>query len=260
MSNANAPTAGSSTLLEGFGAVLMLGYKALGQLLSGRVHARNTLAQMAFIGADSLPIALLIALSVGMVFALQIANEFIVYGATSAIGGVVAIALAREMAPILISVVLAGRVGSAIAAELGSMKVTEQIDALEVFGVDPIRYLVTPRVVACLVMLPLLVAMGDVVGLAGGYFVATTLKGITGTLYLSSVQTFLSAGDVLKGMLKSAIYGVLIAVIGCHEGLNTQKGAQGVGRATTNAVVYAMIAIFVLNYFLSSVLFPGGRV
>lgn len=232
---------------------------AVGQLLTGRWHRRNTLAQLAFIGVDSMPIALLIAASVGMVFTLQIASEFIRYGATSAIGGVVGVAVARELSPILISVVVAGRVGSAIAAELGSMKVTEQIDALEAFAVDPVRYLVVPRLLACVAMLPLMVVLGDAVGLVGGYFVATLAKGISSSLYLESIRDFMTVSDVLKGMLKGALFGGMIALIGCHQGMNAKKGAQGVGAATTNAVVYAMIAIFVLNYFLSMLLFPGGR-
>lgn len=249
---------GTTNALEGWGSLVILAGRAFRQLLSGQLHGRNTLAQLSFIGVDSLPIALLISLSVGMVFTLQIANEFIKYGATSAIGGVVAVALARELTPILVSVVIAGRVGSAIAAELGSMKVTEQIDALEVFAVDPTRYLVTPRLVACLVMVPLLVGLGNMVGIAGGYAIATNLKGISSSLFLTSIQQFLAPEDVFKGMFKAAIFGVLVALIGCYQGLNAKKGAQGVGAATTDAVVYSMIAIFVLNYFLSMVLFPGG--
>ena len=247
-------------LFEGLGNLVMLGGRAFSQIATGRIHWRNTFQQLSFIGVDSLPIAVLVTLSVGMVFTLQIANEFITYGATSAIGGVVAVALAREMAPILVGVVVAGRVGSAIAAEIGSMKVTEQIDALEVFAVDPTRYLVVPRLLSGLLMVPLMVALGDLVGLAGGWVVATAFKGINSQLYLTSIQTFLGVDDILKGMLKAAIFGLLIALIACHEGLTTKKGAQGVGTATTNSVVYAMITIFVLNYFLSMALFPGGGV
>ncbi|MDB5098163.1 MAG: mlaE [Cyanobacteria bacterium RYN_339] len=249
---------GTTAALEGWGHLALLGGQAFRQVFTGQLHVRNTIAQLSFIGVDSLPIALLISLSVGMVFTLQIANEFIKYGATSAIGGVVSVALARELTPILVSVVIAGRVGSAIAAELGSMKVTEQIDALEVFAVDPTRYLVTPRVVACLVMVPLLVGLGNMIGIAGGWAIATTMKGISSGLFLTSIQQFLSPADVLKGMFKACIFGILVALIGCHQGLNAKKGAQGVGAATTDAVVHAMIAIFVLNYILSMLLFPGG--
>lgn len=248
----------TTAALEGIGNLLLLASSCFRLVIAGKLHIRNTITQLAFIGVDSLPIALLISLSVGMVFTLQIANEFIKYGATSAIGGVVSVALARELAPILVSVVIAGRVGSAIAAELGSMKVTEQIDALEVFAVDPTRYLVTPRVVACLVMVPLLVGLGNMVGIAGGWAIATSMKGISSGLFLTSIQQFLSASDVFKGLLKSAIFGVLVALIGCHQGLNAKKGAQGVGAATTDAVVQSMIAIFVLNYILSMLLFPGA--
>ncbi|MEB3197236.1 MAG: ABC transporter permease [Candidatus Sericytochromatia bacterium] len=244
--------------LEFFGNLTTLGLRALRLLLTGQIHHRNAVTQLAFIGVDSLPIALLISLSVGMVFTLQITHEFIKYGATTAIGGVVSIALARELAPILVSVVIAGRVGSAIAAELGSMKVTEQIDALEAFAVDPGRYLVVPRVIACMVMVPLLTGLGLLIGAAGGWLVATKMMGISSALFLNSIQGFLVPADVFKGMFKAGIFGFLIAVIGCHQGLNAKKGAQGVGEATTNSVVHSMIAIFVLNYFLSLVLFPGG--
>jgi phospholipid/cholesterol/gamma-HCH transport system permease protein len=243
--------------LERLGSLVLLSGRALGALASGQVHGRNTVSQLAFVGAESFPIAALIALTVGMVFTLQIANEFIRYGATSAIGGVVAIALARELAPIMISVVIAGRVGSAIAAELGSMKVTEQIDALEAFAVDPVRYLVVPRLIACIVMVPLLVGVGNMIGLLGGYWVATSMKGISSQMFLDSIQSFLVPMDVFKGMFKAALFGAAIALIGCHQGLNAKKGAQGVGAATTNAVVYAMVTIFILNYVLSMGLFGG---
>lgn len=245
-------------LLELFGDLVMLGGRALRLIATGQIHVRNAFGQLSFIGVDSLPIALLISLSVGMVFTLQITNEFIKYGATSAIGGVVGVALSRELAPILVSVVIAGRVGSAIAAELGSMKVTEQIDALEAFAVDPNRYLVVPRVIACVVMVPLLSGLGLLIGISGGWVVATQMMGISSALFLDSVQAFLFPSDIFKGMFKSAVFGLLIAVIGCHMGLTAKKGAQGVGAATTNSVVYSMIAIFVLNYFLSMALFPSG--
>ncbi len=246
------------SLLELFGDLMILGGRALRLLVTGQIHVRNTFGQLSFIGVDSLPIALLISLSVGMVFTLQITNEFIKYGATSAIGGVVSIALARELAPILVSVVIAGRVGSAIAAELGSMKVTEQIDALEAFAVDPNRYLVLPRVIACMVMVPLLSGLGLLIGITGGWIVATQMMGISPALFLDSIQAFLTPADVFKGMFKAGLFGIIIATIGCHMGLTAKKGAQGVGAATTNSVVYSMIAIFVLNYFLSIALFPGG--
>ncbi len=251
---------GKQTLgaLEALGALVLLTVDTAKQILSGRIHWRNTFAQMAFIGVESLPIALLTGLSVGMVFTLQIANEFIRFGATSVIGGVSAIALVRELGPTLTGVVVAGRVGAAIAAELGSMKVTEQIDALLAMAADPIRFLVVPRVIACVLMLPLLAFLADFVGIAGGYGIATGVKGISPEVFLSSLQQLLVPADVFKGLLKAMIFGLVVGIIGCYQGLNTSNGAQGVGKATTDAVVYSLITIFIANYFLSSWLFPGG--
>lgn len=242
---------------EGVGGYSILAAKALRLLFLGRIHWRNTLQQMALIGVDSMPIALLTALSVGMVFTLQIANEFIRYGATSVVGGVAAMAMVRELGPTLTGVVFAGRVGAAIAAELGTMKVTEQIDALVSLAADPIRYLVLPRILACTLMLPLLAMFADVLGVAGGYVVATTLKGINPTQFTESVRTLIGVEDVLKGLLKAGLFGAVVAIVGCAKGISTRGGAQGVGAATTSSVVTSLITIFVSNYFLSTFLFPG---
>lgn len=236
----------------------MLAGQAARQILRGRIHWRNTFAQMAFIGVESLPIALLTGLSVGMVFTLQIANEFIRFGATSVIGGVSAIALVRELGPTLTGVVVAGRVGAAIAAELGSMKVTEQIDALLAMAADPVRFLVVPRVIACVLMLPLLAFLSDFVGIAGGFGIAVWVKDIPSEVFLTSIQQLLWPSDIFKGLFKAMIFGLVVGIIGCYQGLNTSNGAQGVGKATTDSVVYSLITIFILNYFLSSWLFPGG--
>lgn len=251
---------GKQTLntLEALGSIVILAGNTARTILQGRIHARNTFQQMAFIGVESLPIALLTGLSVGMVFTLQIANEFIRFGATTVIGGVSAIALVRELGPTLTGVVVAGRVGAAIAAELGSMKVTEQIDALLAMAADPIRYLVAPRVIACILMLPLLAFLADFVGIAGGFGVAVGVKGISSEVFLTSLQQLLKPDDILKGMLKAMIFGAVVGIIGCYQGMNTSNGAQGVGKATTDAVVYSLITIFVTNYFLSSWLFPGS--
>lgn len=247
------------TAVAGLGEIAMLSWAALVRLLHADIHWRNTLDQMAFIGVESLPIALLTALSVGMVFTLQISSEFIRYGATTVIGGVVAIALVRELGPTLTGVVVAGRVGAAIAAELGSMKVTEQIDALEVLAADPVRYLVLPRVLACLIMLPVLTFLSDLVGIAGGYVVASYVKGINPQLYLISIQQLLVPGDVYKGLIKAVVFGGILAVVGCTKGLTANNGAKGVGQATTSSVVVSLLSIFVVNYFLSLLLFPGGH-
>lgn len=226
-------------------------------LLSLRRQPSLTLVlrQMAHLGVDSLPIVLLTIGFTGMVMTMQTAHEFIKYGAQSSVGGVVAIAMGRELAPVLTGVVAAGRVGAAITAEIGSMKVTEQIDALRVMATSPVAYLVVPRLIACVIMLPILVVFGDIVGTAGGYLVATFYADINSFTFLNSIKVFAVVNDVTGGLVKSMFFGAIIAIIGCYKGLNTAEGAEGVGRATTGSVVTSMILIFVSNYFLSFILY-----
>jgi len=236
-------------------AAVLLGGQVLVHLLRGRIHRRNTIEQMATVGPDSLLIALTTATFVGMVFTIQVAREFINFGATSAIGGVLAIALSRELAPALTAVVLAGRVGSAFAAEIGTMRVTEQIDALQMLKADPIDYLVIPRVLGCCLMLPLLTILSFIMGMAGGVFIATTLYDIPQNIILESARNFLDLWDLTSAALKAVVFGSLIAVIGCSWGLTTTGGAKGVGQSTTAAVVTAMLSIFIINFFLSWIMF-----
>ena len=238
-------------------AAILLGGQVLMHLLAGKIHRRNTLDQMAMVGPESLAIALLTASFVGMVFTIQVAREFINFGATTAVGGVLAIALARELAPVLTAVIVAGRVGSAFAAEIGTMRVTEQIDALYVLKTDPIDYLVIPRVIACCLMLPILTIMCLLTGLAGGLLIATSMYDISQTVFLDSVRNFLNVSDLFSASVKAFCFGGLIAVIGCSWGLTTTGGAKGVGQSTTTAVVTALLAIFISNFFLSWVMFQG---
>jgi phospholipid/cholesterol/gamma-HCH transport system permease protein len=241
------------TCLESFGKIMLLVFETIYYL--GRSNFKNTLHQMAHLGADSLPIILLTILFTGMVMTVQIAHEFIKYGAQSSVGGVIAIAMGRELAPVLTGVVTAGRVGAAITAEIGSMKVTEQIDALRVMAVNPIEYLVVPRFVACMLMLPILVVFADIIGTVGGYLVATLFSGIGSYTFLNSIKIFAEVNDVLGGVVKGMFFGGIIAIIGCHKGLTTAPGAEGVGHATTSSVVSSIIIIFICNYFLSLLLF-----
>ncbi len=235
-------------------ALLILG-KVTVLLLRGRLHRRNTIEQMAIVGTDSLTITLVTALFVGAVFTIQVAKEFINFGAQQAIGGVLAIAITRELAPVLTAVIIAGRIGSAFAAELGTMEVTEQIDALYILRTDPIDYLVTPRIVACILMIPLLTIVSLVTGLGGGMVIAQSLYGISRITFVDSIQSFLTTWDVITSMIKSAVFGALIAAIGTTWGLTTSGGAKGVGESTTSAVVTALLAIFSSNFFLSWMLF-----
>ncbi|PZO45870.1 MAG: ABC transporter permease [Phormidesmis priestleyi] len=238
-------------------AAIFLGGQVIIHLISRPIHRRNTLDQMAAVGPESLLIALVTAVFVAMVFTIQVAREFINFGASTAIGGILALTLARELAPVLTAVVIAGRVGSAFAAEIGTMRVTEQIDALQMLKSDPIDYLVIPRVIACALMLPLLCVLSFMTGMAGGLLVATNLYGISTSVFMNSAQSFLTPWDLVSALIKSVIFGTLIAVIGSSWGLTTTGGAKGVGQSTTTAVVTSLLAIFVANFFLSWVMFQG---
>ncbi len=233
---------------------LILG-KVVILLLKGRLHRRNTIEQMTIVGTDSLIITLITALFVGAVFTIQVAKEFINFGAQQAIGGVLAIAITRELAPVLTAVIIAGRIGSAFAAELGTMEVTEQIDALYILRTDPLDYLVTPRLVACVLMIPLLTIVALITGLGGGMVIAQGLYDISRVTFLDSVQSFLTTWDVISSLIKAGVFGALIATIGTTWGLTTTGGAKGVGESTTSAVVTALLAIFSANFFLSWILF-----
>ncbi|MBD2526042.1 MlaE family lipid ABC transporter permease subunit [Nostoc sp. LEGE 12447] len=238
-------------------AAIFLGGQVLVHLLRGKIHRRNTLEQMAAVGPDSLFIALLTAIFVGAVFTIQVAREFINFGAGNIIGGVLSIALTRELSPVLTAVVLAGRVGSAFAAEIGTMRVTEQIDAMLMLKTDPIDYLVIPRVIACCLMLPILTLLSLITGMFGGFVIATNVYNLSDTVFLDSARNFLGIWDIISAMLKACCFGILIAVIGCSWGLTTTGGAKGVGQSTTTAVVTALLIIFVSNFFLSWLMFQG---
>jgi phospholipid/cholesterol/gamma-HCH transport system permease protein len=244
----------SRWLIKVVQALLILG-KVVVLLLRGRLHRRNTIEQMAIVGTGSLTITLITALFVGAVFTIQVAKEFINFGAQQAIGGVLAIAITRELAPVLTAIIIAGRIGSAFAAELGTMEVTEQIDALYILRTDPLDYLVTPRLVACVLMIPLLTIVSLLTGLGGGMIIAQSLYGISQNTFLDSVQRFLTTWDVITSMIKAGIFGALIASIGTTWGLTTTGGAKGVGESTTSAVVTSLLAIFSSNFFLSWILF-----
>lgn len=238
-------------------AAIFLGGQVIVHLLTRKIHRRNTLDQMAAVGPESLLIALITAAFVGMVFTIQVAREFINLGAGRAVGGVLALSLTRELAPVLTAVVLAGRVGSAFAAEIGTMRVTEQIDALYMLKTDPIDYLVIPRAIACCLMLPVLTVLSIITGMAGGMLVATNLYHLSETVFLDSARNFLQVWDLCSAAIKAFCFGGLIATIGCSWGLTTTGGAKGVGQSTTTAVVTALLAIFISNFFLTWVMFQG---
>jgi phospholipid/cholesterol/gamma-HCH transport system permease protein len=193
----------------------------------------------------------------GMIFTIQTARELIRFDAVSTVGGAFALAFCRELAPILTASIIAGQVGSAFAAEIGEMRVTEQIDALHILKTDPIDYLVLPRVIACSLMLPILTIIGLVVGIAGGVFAAGQFYQILPEVFLESVRNFLVIPDVLIVFLKGLIFGLLIAVIGCSWGITTVGGAKQVGESATAAVVTTWVSIFIVDFFLSLLLYEN---
>jgi phospholipid/cholesterol/gamma-HCH transport system permease protein len=237
-------------------AIFLTG-QVLFHLTKGKIHRRNTFEQMAAVGPDSVFIALVTAVFVGAVFTIQVAREFIAFGAGNIVGGVLALALTRELTPVLTAVIVAGRVGSAFAAEIGTMRVTEQIDALLMLKTDPIDYLVIPRVIACVIMLPILTLLSLVTGMLGGLIIATNVYNLADSVFLDSARNFLDIWDILSAMVKASCFGILIAIVGCNWGMTTSGGAKGVGQSTTAAVVTSLLLIFVFNFFLSAVMFQG---
>lgn len=244
-------------LLKLFASLLLAGQVVVHLCLKRRLHWRNTLEQMSIVGTESIPIALVTAAFVGGVFTIQVAKEFIRFGAQTVIGGVLAIALTRELCPVLTAVIIAARIGSAFAAEIGTMRVTEQIDALLMLRTDPIDYLVTPRLIACVLMLPILMIFSLITGILGASLVSQSLYSINPASFFDSVQLLLKPWDLVAAVVKSGIFGGLIALIGTNWGLLTTGGAKGVGESTTTAVVTALLAIFATNFFLSWFLFGG---
>jgi phospholipid/cholesterol/gamma-HCH transport system permease protein len=238
-------------------AAILLGGQVLIHILRFRFHYNNTLEQMRMVGPGSILITQLISATVGMLFTIQVAREFMSIGAGSAVGSVLLLALSREFAPVLTAVVVAGRVGAAFTAEIGTMKVSEQIDALYVLRTDPVDYLVIPRTIACCTMVPILTLMAIVTGMTGGWLVATAIYGLSSKEFIESVQKSLSDWDLICATIKGVVFGGLIAIIGCNWGLTTKGGAKGVGESTTAAVVTSLLAIFVSNFFLSWFLFQG---
>jgi phospholipid/cholesterol/gamma-HCH transport system permease protein len=216
---------------------------------------RQFLVQMVRIGVQSIPVVLLTALFTGAVLALQSFATLRRFNAEGFVGSLVSLSMVRELAPVIGGLIVAGRCGSAMAAELGSMRVSEQIDALEVMATDPIHYLVVPRVWATTLMLPLLVMLGNALGIWGGYLVAVVLMGANPVAYVDNTFQFMDMNDLVSGLIKAAVFGLLIAVIGCQKGFYTTGGAEGVGRSTTRAVVAASIAILISDFFLTKLLF-----
>jgi phospholipid/cholesterol/gamma-HCH transport system permease protein len=248
---------GSSILgfFQSIGALAMFIGKATMQCFAPPFYPRLILKQFIDIGYYSLPVVGMTALFTGMVLALQSYTGFTRFNAESAVAGVVALSVTRELAPVLAGLMVAGRVGASIAAEIGTMRVTEQIDALVTLSVNPFKYLIAPRVIAGTLMLPLLVLIGDIIGIYGGYLVSVHNLGFSSGNYISQTWDILERMDVLSGLYKAAAFGFIVSMMGCYHGFNSGRGAQGVGTATTYAVVSASILILITNYILTQVFF-----
>jgi phospholipid/cholesterol/gamma-HCH transport system permease protein len=239
--------------VQAFQDFIVLGTRAVRNVFRGPHYADDIFLQMDVIGVGSLPIVSMIGAFSGMVMALQMARALTTYGAQSQVGQIVSITLVRELGPVLTALLVAGRNASGMASELGSMKVTEQIDAMRALGTDPIQKLVTPRLVATAFVLPLLTILADFIGLVGGFVIANTILGITGSQYWTSAWRILEYNDLVQGLIKPFAFAVVIALVGCFYGMRTTGGTQGVGRATTRAVVVASVWIFVLTLLIARV-------
>jgi len=242
---------GVQAFLEGLGEMALLSRDALRQLVARPPEWRLVVDQLDQVGWRSLSIVNLTALFTGMVLALQLGNYLARFGAKMFVSRIVGMSLVREMGPVLTALMIGGRVGAGITAELGSMAVTEQIDAVRALGASPIRNLVLPRLLAILVMLPVLTVVGDLVGVLGGLLISVTELRVGGDFYLNSLIQVLLLGDVASGIGKSFFFAYFIGIIACHNGLTVTGGADGVGRATTRTVVAASITVLVSDFFLT---------
>ncbi len=241
--------------LEATGRLVIFTSMAVSHCVRPPFYPRLIVRQMIEIGYYSLPVVGLTAIFTGMVLALQSYTGFARFSAESAIPNVVVISITRELGPVLAGLMVAGRVGAAMAAEIGTMRVTEQIDALHTLATNPFKYLVAPRLIAGLTMLPILVFIADIIGVFGGYVVASYKLGFNPATYLKNTLDFVEPMDVISGLVKAGVFGFLITLMGCYHGYNSRGGAQGVGAATTNAVVSASILILCFNYFITELFF-----
>jgi phospholipid/cholesterol/gamma-HCH transport system permease protein len=243
-------------LLRATGALAIFAAQALLAAVSPPWHARQILQQVVRIGFYSLPVVGVTAVFIGAALALNIYTGGARFNAESFVPNIVVLGITRELGPVFAGLMLAGRVSAGIAAELGAMRVSQQIDALYTLSVPAERYLVAPRVIAGVLVLPLLVLIADILGVMGGWLVATTALDFNGQVYLENTLSFVTAGDIISGLIKAAVFGFIITVMGCRLGLTAGGGAVGVGRSATLAVVSAAMLIFAANYLLTS-LFVG---
>ncbi len=241
--------------LEEMGRMLLLFLSVVAWAVRPPFKMRLIVKQMEFVGVKSIFVVVLTGLFTGMVMTLQICYGFRMFSAETLVGSTVALAMARELGPVLTALMVTARAGSAMAAELGTMRVTEQIDALYVMAANPVKTLIVPRVIAGITMLPVLTVVSVFVGVVGAYFVGVPILDINKGMFMKNMTTFVQLSDIYNGLVKAAFFGLILSFVGCYKGFNTTGGAEGVGKATTEAVVIAAITILISDYFLTALMF-----
>lgn len=242
-------------LCDVFGLFSLFLWHVLVALITTRLRLKKLFEQMRFIGVDSINIILLTGAFSGAVLALQSYIGFKRFGAEEFIGPVVALSLTRELGPVLTGLMVTGRAGSAIAAEIGTMQITEQIDALKTLNINVNQYLMVPRIIGAVIILPFLTVFSMMCGIIGGYVISVYVLNLNGEQYISGIKSFLEFSDITGGLVKSSVFGLILSWVGCYKGYYTSGGAKGVGIATTQSVVTASILILISNYFLATMLF-----
>jgi len=241
--------------VEEMGKILLLFISVLGWMFRPPLKLHNIFKQMEFVGVKSIFVVVLTGTFTGMVMALQGYHGFRMFSAESLVGSTVALGMTRELGPVLTSLMVTARAGSAMAAELGTMRVTDQIDALYVMAANPVKHLIVPRVIAGVLLVPLLTVVSDFMGILGGYFVGVHILNINSGVFIKNITRLVELNDIYNGLVKAACFGLILSLIGCYKGFNTYGGAEGVGRATTEAVVLASITILISDYFLTAIMF-----
>ena len=246
---------GTTQLIEEMGRMVIFFFHTATWLFRPPFKFTNTLKQIEVIGINSISVVLLTGFFTGAVFSLQTYRGFHQFNAEYLVGYVVALALTRELGPVLTSLMVTGRAGSLIAAEIGSMRVSEQIDAMEVMAVNPTQYLIVPRVVAGMIVVPLLTIIADFIGIIGGYVVVVKFLGQSSVLFWTGIRENLSISDCMQGLEKAAVFGLILSFVGCYKGYFTEGGAEGVGKSTTSAVVMASVLILIIDYLMTATFF-----
>ena len=245
----------SYILLDSVGFKVLFLYESIKSCFLPKYYPDLILKQLIKIGYNSVPVVGMTAIFTGMVLALQSYTGFSRFSAESAIPNVVVLSITRELSPVLAGLMVAGRAGASIAAEIGTMRVTEQIDALRTLSTNPFNYLVIPRILAGVISLPILVLVGDIIGVLGGFLICTKVLNFNATVYLQNTYNFVQFMDVFSGLVKACVFGFIITFMGCYHGFNAKGGAQGVGLSTTYSVVSSSILILLMNYILTSLFF-----